>query len=215
MKRCLSCCSSWKACSQCRTAVGSWSRSWTSTRQPCEEEEMVRSQVDLHVLPEWISENTPVDFSDWLLLVSAQMADLSTSSATWWDLTVSEARDWYKKHQSLKPLEKLKHLARPSAGLLVPRWTRLEKRASTMLLRSVPDAQRDDLVSSKDLSVLNIFCRLMLAYQPGGGQEKQAVLLAIESPAEASSKVAAMETPRWRGRSYPTRCFSASSWAGA
>ena len=128
-----------------------------------EEEEMVRSQTDLHVLPEWTSENAPVDFSDWLLLVSAQMADLSTSSATWWDLTVSEARDWYKKHQFLKPLEKLKHLARPSAELLAPRWNRLEKRASTMLLRSIPDAQR------------------------GGGQEKQAVLLAIESPAEASS----------------------------
>ena len=151
------------------------------------EEETVRTHFDLHALPEWNSESAPVDFSDWLLLVTAQMGDLSSSSGTWWELTIATAREWYKRHQVLKPLEKLRHQVKPPTELQAQKWRRLEKRASTLLLRAIPDSQKEDLVAAKDLSVLGIICRLMLNYQPGGGQEKQAVLSAIESPSEAST----------------------------
>ena len=170
-----------------------------------DEEEEVRVHVELHPLPEWSQDSAPVDFSDWLLLVSAQMSDLTSSSSTWWELIVAEARDWYRKHQSMKPLEKLKHSVKPSPVLQDGKWRRLEKRASTLLLKALPDQQKEDLIATKDLSVLGIVCRLMLNYQPGGGQEKQSVLNAIENPAEASNVSEAItglrKWLRWKRRS--------------
>ena len=152
-----------------------------------EEEELVRSSQDLHPLPEWSHDNAPVDFQDWILVVSSQMADLTTSSSTWWEKTMETARQWYKDHQKLKPLEKLRHQVRAPPELQVPKWRRLEKRASTLVLKALPESQRQDLIAAKDLSVLGMICRLMLNYQPGGGQEKQAVLAAIEAPQEAGN----------------------------
>ena len=170
-----------------------------------EEEETVRVHADLHVLPERSADSAPVDFSDWLLLVSSQMSDLSSTSSVWWDLVVEESRTWYRKHQTLKPLEKLRHLTKPSVDLQATKWKRLEKRASTLLLKAIPEQQKEDLVASKDISVMNILCRLMLCYQPGGSQEKQAVLSALESPCEANSISEAItglkKWLRWKKRS--------------
>ena len=167
-------------------------------------EELVRGQIDLHALPEWSADNAPVDFSDWLLLVSSQMADLSASSGQWWETMVQESREWYRRHQAMKPLEKLKHAVKPSPELQSAKWRRLEKRSSTLLLKAIPPSQKEDLVASKDLSVMNILCRLMLNYQPGGYQEKQAVLLQLESPNEATSIaegiVGLRKWSRWRKR---------------
>ena len=84
------------------------------------------------------------------------------------------ARLWYKDHQKLKLLEKLRHQVKPTPELQAVKWRRLEKRTSTLILKALPQ----DVVSAKDLSVLGMICRLMLNYQPGGGQEKQAVLAA-------------------------------------
>ena len=97
-------------------------------------EELVRGQIDLHVLPEWSANNAPVDFLDWLLLVSSQMADLSASSGQWWETMVQESA----------------------------KWRRWEKRSSTLLLKAIPPSQKEDLAASKGLSVMNILCRLML-----------------------------------------------------
>ena len=151
------------------------------------EEEAIRSGVQLHSLPEWNMETSPVDFQDWILLISPQMSDMTTSSHEWWSETVATAKAWYEQHQSLKPLEKLRHEIVPTPILQQKRWVRLEKRASSLLLQALPESQREDIISTKSLTVLNILGRLMQNYQPGGAHEKAAVLTALESPPEAGS----------------------------
>ena len=138
-----------------------------------EEEEHVRSSVELHKLPEWTAENAPVDLQDWLLLIHAQMSDLTTSSSEWWDLVVETAKDWYHKHQAMKPIDKLKHEVRAPPQLQQKKWRRLEKRGSSLLLQALPSSQRDDIVAGKDLSVLAILAKLLNNYQPGGSMKKQ------------------------------------------
>ena len=150
------------------------------------EEEALRGGVDLHHLPEWSPDTAPVDLQDWLLLVDPQMCDISASSHEWWALTLETARKWYLQHQSLKPIEKLQHKVTLPRELQRTSWKRLERRASNMLLRALPESQREDIIAGKDLSVLAILTKLMVNYQPGGGQEKAAVLAALELPAEAS-----------------------------
>lgn len=150
------------------------------------EEESLRGGIDLHHLPEWSPDTAPVDLQDWLLLVDTQMCDLSASSHEWWSLTLDTARKWYQRHQSLKPIEKLQHKITLPAELQRPGWKRLERRASNLLLRALPESQREDIIAGKDLSVLAVLTRLMVNYQPGGGQEKAAVLAALELPTEAN-----------------------------
>ena len=143
------------------------------------EDEIVRG-IELHRLPEWTPDNAPVDLQDWLLLIHPQMSDLSSSSSEWWDLIIDAAKSWYKKHQQLKPIEKLKHEVKAPAALMQKKWRRLEKRGSSLLLQSLPDSQKEDVIAAKDLSVLAIITKLMVNYQPGGSQEKAAVLSALD-----------------------------------
>ena len=115
------------------------------------------------------------------------LCDISATSHEWWALTLDTARKWYQKHQSLKPIEKLQHQVAPPKDLQHSRWKRLERRASNLMLRSLPHSQREDIIAGKDLSVLASLTKLMVNYQRGGGQEKAAVLSALEHPNEAGN----------------------------
>ena len=120
------------------------------------EQESVRSNLELPPLPEWSASSGPVDLSDWLCIIEPLMADLSSSSAEWWSVLMTEAQHWYGQHLKLQPLERVSHEAVASAELTAPKWARLERRASTMLLMSLPQNLREELVSTKRVSALRI-----------------------------------------------------------
>ena len=151
------------------------------------EDEHIRANVEIHKLPEWNIDSAPVDFQDWMMVIHPQLCDMSESSAEWWTQMTAAARDWYQCHQSMKPLEKLQHEVKMPQELLKKKWARLEKRVSNMLLQSIPESQKEEVISTKNLSVLGILTRLMTNYQPGGSHEKAAVLAALESPPEATT----------------------------
>lgn len=151
------------------------------------DDEQVRGGMELPSLPEWSPDSAPVDLQDWLLVLHPQMSDLSSTSQEWWEGILQAAKDWYKKHQSMRPIEKLQHTVVTPPALNQQRWMRLERRASNLLLKALPMSQREEIVATKDITVLGILTKLMVNYQPGGGQEKAAVLAALESPTEATS----------------------------
>ena len=66
-----------------------------------EEAEVVRHAVELPRLPEWCSETGPIDYSDWLLLLSPIMSDLSPTSEEWWTQMLATATQWYENHLKL------------------------------------------------------------------------------------------------------------------
>ena len=78
---------------------------------------MVRHAVELPRLLEWSSETGPIDYSDWLLLLSPIMSDLSPTSEDWWTQILATATEWYEKHLKLSPLERLSHRPMPTASL--------------------------------------------------------------------------------------------------
>ena len=168
------------------------------------EQESVRSNLELPPLPEWSASSGPVDLSDWLCIIEPLMADLSSSSAEWWSVLMTEAQHWYGQHLKLQPLERVSHEAVASAELTAPKWARLERRASTMLLMSLPQNLREELVSTKRVSALRIVCHLMMIYQPGGLAEKELILRQLEMPPESGSLAEAVQGlrkwTRWRHR---------------
>ena len=98
-------------------------------------------------------------------------------------------------------MDRIHHDATPSKELEHPRWLRLERRASTMLLQAVPEAQREELVSAKRLTALKVVCHLLMTYQPGGLAEKEVILSNLENPPEAVTVPEALQSlRRWARR---------------
>ena len=164
----------------------------------------MRGQPELPRLPPWHHVNAPIDLNDWLSLVDPVMSDLTATSQKWWQLLVQEAQAWYATHQQMSPMERIHHEALPSKELEDPRWTRLERRASMMMLQAVPEAQREELVSAKRLTAMKVLCHLLVTYQPGGLAEKEVILSNLENPPEAQTVPDALQGlrrwMRWRRR---------------
>ena len=170
-----------------------------------EEAEYVRYSQDLPRLPDWSSDTAPIDYNDWLVQITPLMSDLTASSEEWWSLTLDQARAWYyEAHMKLSPIQRLQHHPKPSEALTLKKWSRLERRASSMLLSALPEAQKEEVISSKSMTALGILAKSMLSYQPGGIGERGAILAALESPAEAASIASAVgglrRWIRWRRR---------------
>ena len=150
--------------------------------------EVVRGGAsELPRLPEWKAETAPLDLTDWLLTIGPAMGDLSNGSQQWWEATLAAARDWYTKHQEKPPLEKVTHKPEVPLELREPRFQRLEKRATALLMAAIPQTQQEEVIAGKEVSTLAVLSRLMTSYQPGGLSEKAAILSALDSPEEVQN----------------------------
>ena len=169
-----------------------------------EDVEWVRGgNISLPRLPEWSATTAPIDFAlDQHLGATNVRLDKDKQRVV--VQIIDRSRSWYDEHLRLPPLQRMGHDPRPSKDLDLQNWNRLEKRASTMLLAAIPDAQREDLVSSRRLSAMAILCSLLVAYQPGGLAEKELILRSLELPPEATSLADALtglrRWTRWRRR---------------
>ena len=150
--------------------------------------EVVKGFVgELPKLPEWRAESAPLDLTDWLLTIEPTMSDLSDNSQGWWESILKAIREWYSNHLELTPLERVEHRPELPEELRGPKFSRLEKRATHLLMQAIPIYQQEEVIAGKDVNVLSILGRLMLCYQPGGLSEKSAILTALDSPEEAQS----------------------------
>ena len=167
--------------------------------------EVVRNGVpDLPALAAWSPSQGPLQLGDWLLTLEPIVADLSTTSELWWSLMVKSAERWYEAHMALSPLDRVQHEVKPPAEVSLEKWARLERRMAAMLLKSLPEVVKEELVSSRRLSVFGILTQLLLTYCPGGVLEKQTLLKNLEDPAEvttlAEAPAAIRRWMRWKLR---------------
>eukprot|EP00434_Breviolum_minutum_P043255 symbB.v1.2.038547.t2/scaffold6043.1/size21519/1 len=104
----------------------------------------------------------------------------------------------------LGPLEKVEHKPVASEELSAPRWSRLERRATSLLLAALPESQKEEMIATKTLHPLRITSKLMVIYQPGGLSEKGIILRNLESPQEAPTLAAGLaglrRWLRWKRR---------------
>ena len=152
-----------------------------------EEPEVVRVSPQLPKLPEWCPESAPIDFNDWLTCLEVHMSDLSSNSQHWWGATMKVVSTWYAHHMTLTPIQRLSHVPELPDHLKQRKWSRLEKRAASLLMASIPETLREEVVASKAVSTHGIMSKAMLVYQPGGLGERGAILQALESPQESAT----------------------------
>ena len=149
--------------------------------------ETVKAPMELPKLVHWDPESGPIDFNDWLALIQPYMEDLADTATEWWSEMLAAVQKWYDDHMSATPLARLTHDCQAPATLALKKWTRLERRASAMLMSSIPEPLKDEILSSRLVTTFGILCKLYVAYQPGGLAEKSLVLTALESPKEETT----------------------------
>ena len=132
--------------------------------------ETLRS-IDLPPLPQ--SANS-LNFGDWLVIVEPIMGDISYSSGIWWNLVMDGVRRAYESWLKEDPLGRLR--VQVEIDPKVSLWPRTEKRATNMLLQSLPEKLRVEIVSSRRLSTHQIMFRLFCLFQPGGQNERSQLL---------------------------------------
>ena len=113
-------------------------------------EEVTKGGTDVPRLPE-ITENASVDFGDWLHCLEHSMGDISSGSSEWWQNVQDDAKVFYDRYQEADQLGRLTISPVSSDETKDPKWSRVDRRAASMLMGAVPDEVRRELIAmSKD-----------------------------------------------------------------
>ncbi|CAE7623069.1 unnamed protein product [Symbiodinium sp. CCMP2592] len=142
----------------------------------------------LPLLPGPEGTNAGIVFQDWLAQVAVPMQDLSASSGTWWAGVLSLVREAYTTWLAATPLERLQLEPVGHEVWTSAKWTRVNSRACSLILQSLVEAIRLDLIARRAVqSAPLMLFRLHTCYQPGGANERSAVLGSLQSPTAPTS----------------------------
>ena len=171
-----------------------------SLRVKAKEPELVKPGVtELPKLPE-LSESSAIDVGDRLHGLQNHMGDLSNGSGLWWREVLSSLAAYYEAYMRASHVGKLS--LRPEDYEVVelkdPKWSRVDKRASSMLLACVPESVREELLASRVSGTLAILARVIVLCRPGSVVERQQILSSLENPPQATTAAeAVMSLRRW------------------
>ena len=149
-------------------------------------------------LPDNSPESGAIDFQDWLYLVEQQVGSLASGASLWWAGMLDAAMKAYGRYQSATPIQRL-----AVASELSPEWedvkfSKLEKRVAALMLGSLPQAMKEEMVAYRVRRVHQQLFRLLVNYQPGGSTDRALVLAQLEQKdggTDPSEVVAALR--RW------------------
>ena len=125
-------------------------------------------------LPKLSEGATALGFGDWLAIIEPMMADIGTNSMEWWKIVMDHVQKTYELWLAEGPLGRLRLTA--DIPVAAKGWPRTEKRATTMILQSLPDKLRTEMVSARRVTTPQIMFRLFCLLQPGGQAERANLL---------------------------------------
>ena len=150
-------------------------------------------------LPDLPANSTPLQFGDWLHLIAPVMKDISGIAGWWWEATLREAKVYYEGWKNSTPLQRIQIEPRLPDALQEHKFQRTEQRGIQMLLKAIPEAEQQALVTERALSTTAILYKLLVRFQPGGAGEKQLLLSQLTSlPATKSIHDLAAAIRNWR-----------------
>ena len=146
-----------------------------------------------------------LQLQDWLDLLASNAADVSENSSSWWDQVRDFVQGVYATWLRSTLLERDQLRLDGGEHLAEGKWGRLNARICTLLLASLEESIKQDLIARQATrSATAILMRLFVLYQPGGAAERTAVLSRLQSPPEGGNFSQALESirawPRWLRR---------------
>ncbi|CAE7888738.1 RE1 [Symbiodinium microadriaticum] len=162
--------------------------------------EVIRPGVsgsELPKLPE-PDDQAAINVGDWLHGLAGPMRDITDGSSRWWTEVLSSLDAFYGDYVAASTVKKVQLRAEDYATkeLRDTKWSRLDKRAASMLLQAVPEGLKSELMANRLSSTISILGRILTIYRPGSAAERQQVLRALESPGGATSPADLVEVLR-------------------
>ena len=130
-----------------------------------------------------------------IAMLEPAIADLSETLEEWWSELSQAVQAWYGEQMKLSPLECTGHKPVPSIfnNDNGSPWSRV----ASMLLKAVPDDQKEELVAGKSMGAFAIMAHLDCTNR-GGLCETETILKNVEKPPEASSlQEGVVQLRRW------------------
>ena len=140
---------------------------------------------ELPLLPQPGTEQSALQFGDWITVVTPMIGDVAGSARGWWSDILQDASSLYDRWLTSTPLERIR--LRPTEVQRSEAHLRLEQRVVPMLLKCVPESIKQDLIASRTVTVTGIMYRLWTVFQPGGSSERVSILKQLTEPKVASS----------------------------
>ena len=151
-------------------------------------EEPAKYINDLPKLNQTELSQSAVVCGNWLAQVRQIMVGLSTSAGVWWQGVEGPATAAYRRWLVADPLGRLSIDPSTVKGDFDFRlYGRVESRAVSLLLASVPQSVRDDVVTNRWLTSAAILFRVLCIFQPGGSSERSHLLSQLVSPEACKS----------------------------
>eukprot|EP00435_Cladocopium_sp_Y103_P025863 s2125_g6.t1 len=147
----------------------------------------------------WNEGSGSMQFGDWLHLITPIMKDISSSAGWWWESTLREAKGYYEEWRKSSPLQRIQLQPRLPDDLREAQFQRTEQRGIQMLLKAIPAAEQQALVTDRVLTSTAIIYKLLVRFQPGGPGEKQILLQQLTSvPKSKTIQDVAAAVRNWR-----------------
>eukprot|EP00435_Cladocopium_sp_Y103_P057418 s652_g19.t1 len=124
------------------------------------------------------------------------MSDVSEGARVWWSRTVQRAQDAYAMRLTAGPIDRM--AVQPNLQVET-KYVRLEPRVLSMLLAAVPQTVKQEAISLREMTCVQLVFRILKLYPPQGLNEKSIILSNLTQTTAAKSAAEAGEMLRqWR-----------------
>ena len=142
-----------------------------------------------------------VRVGDWLTRVEVEVSNMSQTSGQFWEEVKGRAVKEYEEHQGASPLEKLVITERPMELEGEKKWNVVRAAVSKGLLEAIPRGLAAELVSQRRMHPTQIVFKILVAFAPGGLEERSALLKKLAVYDNATTEAGVVESIRtWERR---------------
>ena len=165
-----------------------------------EPEEPVKYVPELPKLEKYDPTTSSIAAGDWLFSLGPTMSSLSKNASVWWKDVVHDAQSLYGQWLLAGPLERIRLKPETLVGKHeTGQFSRVEQKAIPLLLQSIGNELREEVIATRQTSVAAILYKTMCKYQPGGAVEREQLLNYLTAPEPAASaQVAVKAVRKWR-----------------
>ena len=165
-----------------------------------EPEEPVKYVPELPKLEKYDPTTSSIAAGGWLFSLGPTMSSLSKNASVWWKDVVHDAQSLYGQWLLAGPLERIRLKPETLVGKHeTGQFSRVEQKAIPLLLQSIGNELREEVIATRQTSVAAILYKTMCKYQPGGAVEREQLLNYLTAPEPAASaQVAVKAVRKWR-----------------